>query len=186
MSHNLPRANAILEKLTWGRGKKDHATFLPVLDEIGNFFLKVLGVPSSTKLKISFQKLPAQQKGFLALSPNQINNFEIKLNTAFSFRFFVKTLAHEITHLAQVVRGDLVAGDDGAPYWKGEKVTLPNGKAYDLAHADTPAAFNAYKSLPHEAEAYANEDTLFDKAKAKFDKPIESMAELGIDMNYFD
>ncbi len=186
MSHQLPRANAILEKLTWGRGKKNHATFLPMLDEVANYFLAELNVPSRTKLKISFEKMPSNQKGYLNLSPNQTDNFEIKLNTAFSFRFMVSTLAHEITHLAQVVRGDLSVNTDGQLVWKGDVVVLPEGSQAGLTHPDTPAYHKAYKRMPHEAEAYGNEDTFFAAAKAKFDRPIESMAELGIDINYFD
>ena len=189
MSHQLPpqpRANALLEKLTWGRGKKKLQAYIPMLTDVDEYFLKELGVPSSVKVKVNFDKMPSGQKGFLVLSPEQTNNFEIKLNSAYSFRFFVSTLAHELTHLAQVARGDLRANASGEPEWKGEVVTLPNGKPYSLAHADTPADYRDYKSLPHEAEAYANEPILFDKAKAKFNRPIESMAELGIEINYFD
>lgn len=189
MSHQLPpqpRANALLEKLTWGRGKKKIEIFIPILTEVTEYFLKELDVPSSIKVKISLEKMPSSQKGFLALSPEQTDNFEIKLNSAYSFRFFVSILAHELTHLAQVVRGDLRVNAAGEPEWKGKVVTLSNGKPYSLAHADTPADYRNYKALPHEAEAYANEPRLFDKAKAKFDRPIASMAELGIDVNYFD
>ena len=96
MSHQLPpqpRANALLEKLTWGRGKKKLQAYIPILTDVAEYFLKELGVPSSVKVKVNFDKLPSDQKGLLVLSPEQTNNFEIKLNSAYSFRFFVSTLA---------------------------------------------------------------------------------------------
>ncbi|MCP4528750.1 MAG: hypothetical protein GY833_22980 [Aestuariibacter sp.] len=186
MSHQIPRANAILEKLTWGRGRKKKQAYLPILTEIAEYFLKELGVPSSVKVKISFVKMKGNQVAYLELSDGQTNNFEIKVNEVTIFRRIVRFLAHEITHLAQVVRGDLTVVKGEGLHWKGEKVLFPDGKPYSIDHPDTPEYYNAYKSLPHEAEAYGNMDKFFDDARKKFDRPIESLAELGIEANYFD
>lgn len=177
----VTRAGALLEKVAWGRGKKRHQTYLELLGDCADLFMEKLGIPASTKVKITFQKMPIQQMGYLVLEPGKTNNFDLFLNAESTLYYWVRGMAHELTHLAQVLRGDLEYLGDGGLLWQGEH--YPD---YLKGGVSTPEAHAKYASLPWEAEAIGNEKPFHAEAKKRLDRPVPSLAALGIDGNFFD
>lgn len=81
--------------------------------------------------------------------------YMVGLNDQMTFRQYIRTLGHESVHLHQIMRGDLVQGEDRV-FW--------HGKEYP-AHIITDPDF--YPVLPWEIEARAKQDTLYYRAVAR-------------------
>ena len=173
----LARAN---EKIKWGTGKKKKKFWIEKLTEISDFFIQELNI--SVKVKVSFKKMGVRQYGHMALAVGQQDNFTIDINDAASFKFWISALAHELTHVAQVARGDLSLKDTESVVWKGKEFSI----ADYLSHGDDPDKYTEYKTHPWEVEAFANQKRLTALAKDKFDEPIPAFAKLNIDANWFD
>lgn len=90
--------------------------------------------------------------GDISLSNASVNNntFTLHYNPNQSLDMQIQTLIHELTHVKQVVRGELLPTDD----WKGIKW---KGKLFiTVAELKKIKSISDYKALPWEAEAYAN------------------------------
>lgn len=170
----------------WGVGKNKLKSFLPILSEVTTFFLKELRIPSAAIVKVNFIKMERKQGGYFELKANQSNEYVININDNLAFSNTVRFIAHELTHVAQSARGDLKINEKNEVTWKGKLVVMKSGRKYGIDHLNDAASYDEYSNLPPELEAFKNQEALLIKAKQLFNKPIESLKELGVTSYYFD
>lgn len=166
------------------RTPKELKVSMPILKEAIAFLLDELNIPSSIRVKFHFLKtIKGGASGFLELNEGQKNDFVIKIDQKLSNNYLVRVIAHELTHLRQVIDGYMFA-KDSTLYWKGKPLYFKNGMRYGLDPMKGEGQMEEYRAFPPEAEAYKNQEELFKKVKDKLNRPIEGYEQF--DLNYFD
>ncbi|MEZ9709330.1 hypothetical protein AB4254_11680 [Vibrio breoganii] len=121
----------------------------------------------TSNLIIKIEPLLDAQKGAFELPKKKTTAYlHMSINDDLGFPMICRALAHELTHVAQYKQGRLVFGEEGVVF---EGVVYPEANlspSVDGARLSEDE-YLAYKALPWEAEAYANEDRLYDIAKEK-------------------
>ena len=82
-------------------------------------------------------------------------SFEILLNSNLSKNKQIKTLAHEMTHLRQIAKGQFITYECGSYRWNGEKLEMTQDE---------------YSNMPWEIEANLSEETLLLEYKKSLKK----------------
>lgn len=82
-------------------------------------------------------------------------SFEILLNSNLSKNKQIKTLAHEMTHLRQIAKGQFITYEYGSYRWNGEKLEMTQDE---------------YSNMPWEIEANLSEETLLLEYKKSLKK----------------
>lgn len=98
--------------------------------------------------------------GDISLSDASVNNhkFVVHYNPSQSYTQIIKSLIHELTHVKQVVKGELRPRED----WKG----IVWNDDYEISvkeYKKVMKDFSRYKQLPWEREAYSSMEPLKDK-----------------------
>lgn len=116
-----------------------------------------LKIPSSVKITIGLAPIKGNTYGHVKLGIGQMADFKMTLNKKVGSDMIIHVIGHELTHVAQILRGDLEFKADGL-YWKGKATEYTQGSLdHDVA---------AYKELPWEKEAYGNMKPMYNKVKA--------------------
>lgn len=82
-------------------------------------------------------------------------SFEILLNSKLPKNKQIKTLAHEMTHLRQIARGQFITYEYGSYSWNGERLDMTQDE---------------YSNMPWEIEANLSEETLLLEYKKSLKK----------------
>jgi len=130
------------------------------LESAINFYLKELGV---TKVPPITVKSIKQKKTFGDIALNTDGSiqdkFVIKVDPRSFFELFLKQVAHEVTHLKQIVKSELSAGQV-----EGKMSILWNGKpVISSDEYGSGMDYDVYSKLPFEAEAIEKSKELRDK-----------------------
>jgi hypothetical protein len=154
------------EKITIGRGKQKQKMWIPILTQVlEHFMIELMGSDfNKVNVKLSFNKMPRGHYGNTVFKVGEKKNFNLQISDDTSFDMMVIGLAHEITHIAQVYKGDLEFTSVDQVLWHGEArevdpTTVIGSKNFD---------FKAYLALPWEKSARDNESILSKLAKDKF------------------
>jgi|GEM_PF-4638379 len=158
---NLNESNII----TIGKGKKKQKSFIPILTRVMEFFLdELMGSSSAVAIKLSFEKLPRGHYGNTVFQVGEKKKFNLQLSDNVSFDMMLIGLAHELTHIAQVAKGELVFKTPSTVEWRGSELTIDSSAVIGAKDFD----FKAYQALPWEKEARRNESRLVAMAKVEF------------------
>ena len=118
------------EKVTFGRGKKKQEIWLDMLSKAADFIgQELMGSDySKIKIKISFAKMPNGQYGVADIkvgeNAHKDGKFDLRISMDVGIKMMVTALCHELTHVAQVVRGDLAFVSDRVAIWQGEEIAI--------------------------------------------------------------
>lgn len=121
-------------------------------------------IGDSVDLKVYFKKLNKRTNGSIELYDTIKNistkKFKLVLDKTNGTRYHFTMLAHEITHIKQVLKGELAISDDNKHLlWKGK----PYLTVTDYLKVVSDYDFETYKNLPWEKEAYYNGSIYVDK-----------------------
>ena len=127
-----------------------------LIDSVINFMKSELIFDAKIKVKKKNSKILI---GDISLSEESIENnkFILHYNNNQTFKLQIESLIHELTHIKQVVKGELsISSDLKNLIWKGEKYPVKDYKKL-------MKNYNEYIKIPWESEAYSNMKVLCEK-----------------------
>jgi hypothetical protein len=162
----LAETTSLDEKITIGRGKQKQKTWIPILTKVLEFFLiELMGSDfNKVNIKLSFEKLQRGHFGNTIFQKGETGKFNLQISNDTSFDMMLIGLAHEVTHIVQVAKGDLVFKTASDVEWHGTEVSIDPSSVLGSKSFN----FKTYQALPWEKEARDNEKKLVSLAKAKF------------------
>lgn len=131
-------------------------------DFIQYFILNSSGIQHTKikKITINFKALKKNEIGHVSYGKINLSNIDVVIAKNASDLFTLKYIAHELTHVNQIIEGDLaiVMSKTEEPYfvWK-QKQRYTLNYYNDLVKQ---SKLEEYKQLPWEQEAYLNQDKL--------------------------
>ena len=129
-------------------------------DFIQYFILNSSGIQYTKikKITINFKTLKKNEIGHVSSGKINPSNIEVTIDKKASALFTLKYIAHELTHINQIIEGDLVIvmPKTEEPYfiWK-------QNQRYTLSYYNDlvkHSKIDEYKQLPWEQEAYLNQE----------------------------
>lgn len=127
------------------------------INSIVEFMKSKLGFEASISVR---KKQNAKFFGDISLNNNSVKNhkFTVHFNPNATFYTIITSLIHELTHVKQVVKGELKPAEDyKSIIWNDDYVLTV--REYNKAMKN----FKTYSELPWEAEAYANMKPMHDE-----------------------
>jgi hypothetical protein len=116
-------------------------------------------IEDNVHLDVIFKSMKSNKIGYAdiidVLNNIETKKFKIILNENASVDYSFGAIAHEITHVKQVLRNELTVSEDNLHIvWMGENYISVEEYLNLVKNID----FEKYKSLPWEVEAYSNQE----------------------------